>query len=228
MTLQPVSDYKDDRGNSVDCAGAIHDTVQVDFRGSNNTLNIASGARLGPLTIEFDCNNATVSIGANSGVSPFKGFLRLGEDATITLGHNVSTTDYCLISAVEGATVRIGNDVMIASDNEFRSDDAHPIFDVTSGNRINPAKDIVIGDHVWISKRAVVFGGSTMGDGSILGYGAILKGNVPNNAVAVGVPAKVVRRDVAWERPHLSLAEPAYKPDGDAVTRSDFWNLTEG
>jgi len=211
----------------MECAGATHPTVKVDFRGSNNSLTLAPGAKLGELVIEFDCNNATVTIGPNTGVTPFTGFFRLGEDATITLGANVSTTDYCFISAVEGVAVRIGDDVMIASENELRSDDGHPIFDVSTGLRIKPAKDITIGNHVWIGKRAVILGGGTMGDGSVLGYGAILTSGVPNNAVAAGVPARVIRRDIAWERPHLSLAKPAYKPDSDSVASTGFWTLTE-
>ena len=221
-----ATDYQDDRGNRADCGGASHRSVRVDFRGAGNTLTIDPGAKLGRLTIEFGCDNATVSIGPNTGVSPFSGFLRLGEDSTITLGANVSTTGPCFISAVEGVTVCVGNDVMIASENEIRADDGHPIFDVTTGLRVNPAKDITIGDHVWIAKRAVLLGGSTMGDGSILGYGAILKGSVPNNAVAAGVPARVVRKNVAWERPHLSLAKPPYKPDSSVIATTAWWNET--
>lgn len=227
MTIRIAADYDDDRGNRVDCAGATHRTVRVDLRGSNNTLIIDSGAKLGTLTIEFGCNNAYVRIGPNTGVSPFTGFLRLGEDAKITLGKNVSTTGPCFISSVEGTTVTLGDDVMIASENEIRADDAHPMFDVHTELRINPAKDITIGNHVWIAKRAVLLGGASMGDGSVLGYGAILKGAIPNNSVAVGSPAKVVRRDVAWERPHLSLAKPFYKPDANSVTKSVFWNASE-
>jgi len=227
MTIQTAADYEDDRGNRVDCDGASHDTVRVVFHGTNNSLTIDPGAKLGQLTVEFGCNNATVRIGPNTGVSPFTGFLRLGEDAAITIGKNVSTTGPCFISSVEGSTVTLGDDVMLASENEIRADDAHPLFDVNTGLRVNPVRDISIGNHVWVAKRAVLLGGAVMGDGSVLGYGSILKGSVPNNSVAVGVPAKVVRRDVAWERPHLSLAEPFYKPDAGSVTKSEFWNATE-
>ena len=55
---------------------------------------------------------------------------------------------------------------------------------------------------------------------------SVVTGPIPNNCVAVGTPARVVRRDVAWERPHLSMAQPPYKPDGDSVPRSAYWNAT--
>jgi hypothetical protein len=41
------------------------------------------------------------------------------------------------------------------------------------------------------------------------------------------VPARVIRTDIAWERPHLSLAKPYYKPDASTITKSPYWALTE-
>lgn len=70
-------------------------------------------------------------------------------------------------------------------------------------------------------------GGASFGNDASLGFGSILKGKIPNNCVAVGAPAKVVRRGVVWERPHLSLREPFYKPDADAIEKSDYWCLTD-
>lgn len=54
---------------------------------------------------------------------------------------------------------------MIATENELRADDGHPIFDVLTGMRINEAKDITAGNHMWIGKRAVLLRGATIGDG---------------------------------------------------------------
>ena len=61
----------------------------------------------------------------------------------------------------------------------------------------------------------------------MIGYGSIVTRNVPNNCIAAGVPATVIRRDIAWERPHLSMTKPYYKPDASTVSRSPYWNLTE-
>jgi hypothetical protein len=48
-------------------------------------------------------------------------------------------------------------------------------------------------------------------------------GRITNNCVAVGTPARAVRYDIAWERPHLSLVRPFYKPDGSTVPHSPYW-----
>ncbi len=56
-----------------------------------------------------------------------------------------------------------------------------------------PYKRVVIGNDVWIGSRVIIMGGVTIGDGAIIGAGAIVTKNIPPYAIAVGVPAKVVK-----------------------------------
>lgn len=226
-TVKKLENYSDDRGNRILYDGLMEKDITVRFRGSNNTLILHQKASLHALNAQFDCDNGTVEIGSNSGVTPLKAFIRIGQDSTVKIGNNVSNNSMVTISAVEGTHVVIGNDVMLSSQTEIRTDDAHPIFDVRTGKRSNPAKSIRIGNHVWLAKRSTVLGGASIGDGSVLGFGSILKGKIPNNCIAAGAPAKVVRRDIAWERPHLSLREPFYKHDADSIEKSDYWCLTD-
>lgn len=225
--VKKLENYSDDHGNRILYEGLMEKDITVRFRGSNNTLILHKKASLHALNAQFDCDNGTVEIGSNTGVIPLKAFIRIGQDSTIKIGNNVSNNSMVTISAVEGTHVVIGNDVMLSSQTEIRTDDAHPIFDVHTGKRTNPARSIRIGNHVWLAKRSTVLGGASIGDGSVLGFGSILKGQIPNNCIAVGAPAKVVRRDVVWERPHLSLREPFYKPDADAIEKSHYWCLTD-
>lgn len=53
---------------------------------------------------------------------------------------------------------------------------------------------IEIGHDVWIGARAVLLDGITIGNGAIVGAGAVVAGDIPPYAVAVGVPARVVRK----------------------------------
>ena len=222
-----LAEYADEAGNRIVYRGSIDDNIQIKFTGSNNRLVVDPDARLGKLTIDFDCDNGRVEIGASKGVPAFSAAIRVGQDSTVVIGRNVSTTTTVAMSATEGTTIRVGEDVMFASENQVRADDGHPIFDVRTGARVNVSRSITIGNHVWLARYAVVLGGAEIGDGSVIGYGSIVTRKVPNNCIAAGVPAKVVRRDIAWERPHLSLIMPFYKPDASTVPRSPYWNLTE-
>ena len=110
---------------------------------------------------------------------------------------------------------------------DFDCDDGHPIFDVRTGKRVNAARSIVIGNHVWLGLGACVLGGVTIGDGTVVGMRSVVTRSLPNNVVGAGSPAKVVKRNVAWERPHLTLDPPYRKPTVASVKKStDYWTLT--
>jgi acetyltransferase-like isoleucine patch superfamily enzyme len=224
--LTALAAYADERGNVVEFAGTTDARIEISFTGSGNRLVVASEVRLVELVVHFNCDHGVVEIGPSRGVPAFSANLRVGQDARIVIGRDVSSTSRVGFSAVEGASVVIGDDVMFASDNQVRCDDGHPIFDVGTGLRVNPARSITIGNHVWVGWGAVLLGGTSIGAGSVVGMGSIVKGRYPNNCIIAGTPGRVVRRDVAWERPHLSLVKPYYKPDASTVTRSPYWQRT--
>jgi len=222
-----IANYADDRGNEIIwSADPIPDTNIV-FTGRDNTVRVHPDARIGRLSVQFDCDNGTFEIGSSRGVPAFSATVRVGQDSTVSIGDNVSTTAVAGISATEGTAVRIGQDCMLAIGIQLRADDGHPIFDVGTGARVNVSRDIIVGDHVWIGYNASILGGVRIGDGAVIGLGAVVTRDVPNNAVAAGNPARVVRTNIAWERPHLSLVKPYYKPDASTLQKSQWWAETD-
>lgn len=225
--LTALANYQDDLGNVIESPTEFPNNISVTIRGKNNKIIVDRNARITKLLVVFDCDNGTLIIGPSTRHG-FSMNMRIGQDATVTIGRNVTTTAMCQVSAVEGASVTFGNDVMIASGNQFRADDGHPIFDIATGKRINPVKDITIGNHVWFGGQAVALAGANVGDGSVIGFRSIVTKKIPNNTIAVGSPAKVVRKNIAWERPHLSFVAPPYKPDASSIDKSEeYWNATE-
>lgn len=225
--LDEIADYIDDDGNMIESPARFSKRVSVTFRGKNNRIIVDPAAKLKELLVVFDCDNGLLTIGPNS-KHGFSMSIRIGEDAQVIVGSDVTSTTRCIVSAVEGATVEFGNDVMLASQNQVRADDGHPIFDVETGQRINPARDIYIGNHVWLGAQAVILGGADIGSGSVIGFGSIVTGRISNNCIAVGSPARMVRQNIAWERPHLSFVGPPYKPDSSTVqVNEEYWALTE-
>ena len=51
----------------------------------------------------------------------------------------------------------------------------------------------IIGHDVWIGHAAIIMPGVTIGHGAIIGSGAVVTKDVPSYAIAVGVPAKVIK-----------------------------------
>ncbi len=54
------------------------------------------------------------------------------------------------------------------------------------------------GDHVWIGARAMVLRGVSIGDGAVIGAGAVVTRDIPPRTLAVGTPARIIRDDVEW------------------------------
>jgi acetyltransferase-like isoleucine patch superfamily enzyme len=182
--------FTDQNGNVLVASTASFDTLRVTFTGANNRVEIAHSARLGSLTVVFDCDNVSLVIGPRTRRLPkFSADIRVGQDSTVEIAEDVSTTNTVIMSACEGTSIRIGRDSMIASNVQIRADDGHPIFNVADGSRANPSRDIHIGEHVWVAYGVVVLGGATLGDGSVMGMNSLVTGKIPNNVIAVGSPA---------------------------------------
>ena len=91
---------------------------------------------------------------------------------------------------------------MLSNTIIIRTSDSHPIYN-NEGVRINPAKSIHIGDHVWIAPNSKIMKGVTIGDGCIIGSDTMVTKDLSNNVLAVGYPAKIVKTDVRWTRDNL-------------------------
>ncbi|MHC4109884.1 MAG: Coenzyme F420 hydrogenase/dehydrogenase, beta subunit C-terminal domain [Planctomycetota bacterium] len=94
-----------------------------------------------------------------------------------------------------GKKITIGKSCSIAREVIIRDYDAHQLLN--SEHEI--AKEINIGDHVWIGNRAIILKGVTIGNGAVIAAGAIVTKDVPEKCLAAGIPAKVIRENVKWE-----------------------------
>lgn len=87
-----------------------------------------------------------------------------------------------------GGTVKIGKNVKIGYGVKILS-----CSTIKGDNETNIVKPITIGDNVEIGSNAVVLPGVKIGDNVTVGAGAVVTEDVPENSIAVGVPARVVK-----------------------------------
>ncbi len=110
----------------------------------------------------------------------------------IEVGANANVNPHCVLYGHGGLT--IGNDVLIATGcvmipaNHNVADPAIPI-------RLQglTCRGIRIEDDVWLGARVTVLDGVTIGRGAVVGAGAVVTRDIPPGAVALGVPARVIR-----------------------------------
>lgn len=215
--------YRDEHNNTIQAPFHLHN-VQVQFYGKNNQVILHENANLKNTFIEFKGDNGCFSIGEKAGIF---GTFRLGYQCNITIGNKVTSTNTVYVTCAEKTTIEIGDDCMFATNNQIRTDDSHPIYDTNTGKRVNPSKSISIGNHVWIAYGATILGGSNIGSGSVIGAYSLVKKSIPNNCIAAGVPAKVIREDVFWERPLLLNEADEKVFASEYLQQQNYINKTE-
>ncbi len=130
----------------------------------------------------------------------------------IVIGNNVQINDSVHIAASKKVT--IGNDVLIAS-KVFISDHNHGNYGghaelpqdspLTKPQQRAPyIKPVTIEDNVWIGEFVSILPGVTIGKGSIIGTMSVVNKDIPAYCIAVGVPAKVIKKfnfeNGIWEK----------------------------
>ena len=53
---------------------------------------------------------------------------------------------------------------------------------------------------LWLSTNTIVLYNTNISDGSIIGAASLVKGDIPNNCIAAGTPAKVIKKSISWCR----------------------------
>lgn len=110
-------------------------------------------------------------------------------------GGEIRIGDYCLISpGVRISSLRsihIGDNAMLAANVVISDSDWHGIY-----NRIRPfrcSKPVVLKNNVWLGERVIVTKGVTIGENAVIGAGSVVTRDIPDNVIAAGNPARVIK-----------------------------------
>jgi acetyltransferase-like isoleucine patch superfamily enzyme len=146
----------------------IDDQCLIDAKGDSNAgITIGAGTFIGRNTI-LSCKNGDIVIGDGANI----GFnCELFSAARVELGPGALLAAYCYV---------------IGGDHDWK-DAGKPVLEQ---GRI--ASGVRIGAGTWLGAGVKVLDGTTVGDGAIVGAGAVVNADVPPQAIAVGVPARVI------------------------------------
>lgn len=97
-----------------------------------------------------------------------------------------------------GGNVRVFNTEMVTIGDECMVANGTQIITATHDSNIHPMRriridrPIKIGNHVWIGTNALILPGVIVGDYAVIGAGAVITAHVPERAVVVGNPARII------------------------------------
>jgi acetyltransferase-like isoleucine patch superfamily enzyme len=140
--------------------------------------------------------NVRIRIGDHCSFSSFD--VRTGkfpEDPVLTFGDGCWVGAKVLIMLTR--SISIGHHVLIAGRADIQDADGHPSEGERRerGEQMAPegTKPVVIHDHAWIGRDVHVLKGVTIGRGAVIATGSVVAADVPDYALAMGVPARVVK-----------------------------------
>lgn len=169
------------------------------INGTNNRIFIGKNFSYGTLHIIINGNDNMVNIGNNCRFYGENWIFLSGDGNKLTIGDQVSLDNDVHFILAEGTSINVGNDCMFAKHINVRTSDQHGVYNL-EGQRINIAKDVTIGKHVWVCASVLVMKGVSIGSGSVIGIESMVTKNIPENCIAVGRPAKVIKECINWTR----------------------------
>lgn len=190
----------------------------ITFKGVNNILYCEGNVKLVGAKFAFEGNNSIVYLSSALN-SQYSFTLVIYNDSTFFIGKEGNLSSPININIQESQNVIIGAECSLSSGVNIRTADIHPIYDNQSKQRINYAKSVFIGDHVWIGHLSYISRGVKIGSGSIVENYSFLPHNaqVKSNSLVVGNPGRIERTNVFFTKEFLG-----YHKSEDSLNTQDY------
>jgi chloramphenicol O-acetyltransferase type B len=212
------------------CLKYKNSSISFSFGSRLQKSDLGNDLKIGKSFIYNSEVGSNTFIGDNCTI--FNSFLE--SQVSIYSGSNISDSTIGRFTYVAGQSnlnlVKIGKfcsigPQILCGNGEHPTDfvSTHPVFfsnlnqcgtSFTKKNLFEERKKVIIGNDVWIGSRVFIKDGVTIGNGVILGAGSVVVKDVPDYAIAGGVPAKVIR---------FRFTEDIIKK----LQLIEWWNLSE-
>lgn len=127
-------------------------------------------------------------VGRDCGVEPP---FRCEYGFNITVGDNFYADFGCVLQ--DAAKITIGNHVFLGSGVSIFTA-GYPVYAPIRNENLEYAKDVTIGDDVWIGGNVTINPGVHIGSNVVIGSGSVVTGDIPDGVMAAGNPCRIIRK----------------------------------
>ncbi len=179
--------------------------IDISFEENGSVVEIGAN----PLANFKDCqivcgNNSFIHIGSSVKSIRRMSINSKADGSRIIIGDNFSSQSVVIINENEpNLSITIGEDCMFSNNIYIRPTDAHTIYDIKTGEVLNPPCDITIGNHVWSGRDVKFLKGAKVPDNFVVGANSIvtkksISSEMHTGGVLAGIPAKVMKTGCTW------------------------------
>lgn len=167
--------------------------------GKGNKIIIEPGTRMERCTFTLLASDSIIKIGRNCDFCDMEFHLE-HKGNEIVFGDRCGVARNVQFAACECTKIIVGNDSVFAHETLVRTTDSHSILD-SEGKRINPAQDVIIGNHVWVGLGVLILKGSKIADHNIIAAKSLVSSKAPyeSNIIMAGGPAKKIKEGINWD-----------------------------
>lgn len=188
------------RKNRIKIAGHVH-YCKLMIDGNDNHINTNGNVCHTIIKINGINNNVVIEDGVI--IEKAKIVIR-GSNCCVTIKKGTTIGSAYIVCMGKKNSITVEEECMLAENIDIWSTDAHPIYK-DDGKIVNPSRPINIGKHVWLGKGSRILKGVNIGTNSIIAMGAIVTADIPNNTICAGIPAKVIKENVNWNKQFIEI-----------------------
>lgn len=176
-----------------------HESVDssISLFGSNNKVIIESRCSFKNFRLVVRGNGNTITI--KRGAWFLGGTISVANNCVLSIGER-SSFGQRLEMILDGASVIIGDDCMVAAGLNIRTTDMHGIYSLDDGKIINKPKDVEIGDYVWLGRDVTILKGSKIAPCNIIATQSLFTKMSKPFELWGGIPAQKLRENVMWSK----------------------------
>lgn len=216
-TVKSLEDITNLEKNRIEGNPEISNST-ISFKGANNILYCEGNVKIIGAKFLFEGNNSIVYLSSSMN-SQYSFTLVIYNDSTFFIGREGNMSSPININIQENQNVIIGAECSLSSGVNIRTADIHPIYDNQTKQRVNYAKSVFIGDHVWIGHLSYISRGTHIGSGAIIENNSFIPHNakIKSNSLVMGNPARVEKTNVFFTKEFLG-----YHRSEDSLNTQDY------
>jgi acetyltransferase-like isoleucine patch superfamily enzyme len=177
---------------------------KINVKGSGNHIYFGQNVKIKKTKINLYGSNNKLYLESGVRVYDSCEFLIEGDNCEIYIGKNTTIGSANIFCGESDTKIIIGDNCLLSRKINIDTSDFHSIIDLNTNTRINPPKDVIIRDRVWVGYNVSINKGSVLGSNSMVAIKSVVSGKkFPDNVVIGGVPAKIIKENITWCREKL-------------------------